>query len=238
MATKNVLARRKGVLHQVYRRLAATRGMTLVELCVVILIAGILAGAMYGIYQGMVHVFYSQSVRIQNQDDARLAINQVTRYLRSATSSADNQTSQSNSVATALPYDIEFYCDIDGDAVAEKIRYYLSGTSLWMQTVTPQWLTSPEPHWEYPAYTTNGEVVQDAISNRGTEPDVPVFLFYRYNEATGGLDEFSPTTAALRKQVVTVAVNLVVNGNPTLARSDVRLATRVEIRQRYQGGLE
>jgi len=39
--------------------------------------------------------FAAQEVRIRSQDDARLATNQLTRYLRMASSSASNQTSRS-----------------------------------------------------------------------------------------------------------------------------------------------
>jgi prepilin-type N-terminal cleavage/methylation domain-containing protein len=221
-----------GRLRSVRVRLRSQAGFTLVELLVVVLLGGILSAAIIGVLLSVSGVFNSQGVRIQNQDDARTAINQVSRYIRMATSSADNQTSQTNSVLTALPQDLEFYCDLDGDGVAEKARYYLSGTSLKMQAVEPTWVLTPSPHWTYPTYTTDGVVVQNAIRN-GTSA-----LFRYYKNVSGSMVEFTPSTAALRQLVVTVGISLTVNEKPALAKGNVQLATNVEIRQRYEGGLK
>ncbi len=202
------------------------------ELLVVMVLVGVMAGGAFGILYSLTGVFHSQQVRVQNQDDARIAVNQIARYLRMATSSADNQTSQSNAVLTALPQDVEFYCDIDGDDVAEKARYYLAGGSLRMQSVDPVWVTSPQPQWTYPAYDEDGVVIQNGIRNGGD----PLFTYFRY--VSGSLQEFSPVTAADRQRIVTIAVSLTVNEIPELARGNVQLATEVQIRQRYEGGLE
>jgi hypothetical protein len=202
-----------------------------VELLVVVLLAAVLSGAVYGVFSSISGVFASQGVRIQNQDDARTALNEITRYLRMATSSADNQTSQSNSIEDATTQAVEFYCDLDGDGIAEKARYYLQGTNLKMRTVEPTWVLTPTPHWVYPAYTIDGVVIQNAVLNGAN----PVFRYYRY---TGGvLVEFTPNTADLRQQIVTISIALTVNEAPKLARGNVVLTTDVQIRQRYEGGL-
>ena len=212
-------------------RLKREGGWTLIELLVVVVLAAILSGAVYGLFSSVSGVFASQGVRIQNQDDARSALNEVTRYLRMATSSADNQTSQSNSIAEASPQAVEFYCDLDGDGIADKARYYLQGTTLKLRTVEPTWVLTPTPHWVYPAYTIDGVVIQNAVINGAN----PVFRYYRYSG--GALVEFTPTTAALRQQIVTISVSLTVNEAPKLARGNVVLTTDVQIRQRYEGGL-
>ena len=213
-------------------RIGGQDGFTLVELLVVIVLAGLIAAAVFGFLFSLTNVFNSQEARIQNQDDARTAINQVSRYIRMATSSADNQTSQSNSIANASPQDLEFYCDLDGDGIAEKARYYLSGTTLKMQSVDPNWVLTPTPHWTYPAYTIDGIVVQNAVLNGSG----PVFRYYK--NVSGSMVEFTPNTAALRQLVVTVGISVTVNEKPKLAKGNVQLATNVEIRQRYEGGLK
>ncbi len=212
-------------------RLKREGGWTLVELLVVVVLMAVIGAAILGVLSSLTGVFASQGVRIQNQDDARSALNEVTRYLRMVTSSADNQTSQSNSIADASSQAVEFYCDLDGDGIVEKARYYLQGTTLKLQTVEPTWVLTPTAHWVYPAYTIDGVVIQNAVINGAN----PVFRYYRY---TGGaLVEFTPDTAALRQQIVTISISLTVNEAPKLARGNVVLTTDVQIRQRYEGGL-
>ena len=206
--------------------------MTLVELLVVVLSAGIIAVAILTVLMTSSSAFSAQSVRIQNQDSARLSINQMTRYLRAATSSVDNQSSQSNSLVTTLGADIEFYCDIDGDGLAEKVRYYLDGTDLRMQTAKPQFVTIPEPHWVYPTYESNGIIVQDGLRNGST----PVFTYYR--RAGESLQQFTPSTAVQRRQVENVRLHLIVNERPDVVKGNVELTTEVQLRQRYGGGLK
>jgi prepilin-type N-terminal cleavage/methylation domain-containing protein len=113
---------RSALVGAVRARLGREEGFTLVELIVVMLIAAIVSVAVLAIFSSTSGAFYSQTARIQNQDDARTAINQMARYLRMATSSADNQSTQSNAIVTSLPKDVEFYCDLLGDGVPEKVR--------------------------------------------------------------------------------------------------------------------
>jgi prepilin-type N-terminal cleavage/methylation domain-containing protein len=213
-------------------RCGRERGFTLIELLVVILVSAVVAVAVLAAFSSLSGGFHEQGVRMQNQDDARTAINQMTRYIRMATSSADNLTTQSNAIATALPQDIEFYCDVDGDGVAEKVRYYLDGITLLMQTAEPVWITGTSPHWQYPAYETDGVVIQDAVRNGVAA----VFSYYRY--ASGVLQQFTPATAGDRMAIATVSISVTVNEKPELANGNVVLATDVQIRQRYEGGLE
>lgn len=214
-------------------RMGREGGLTLVELLVVMLIAAVISTAALITLSAVTGVFHSQQVRIINQDDARTAVNQMARYIRMATSSADNPSTLSNSIATALPQDLEFYCDLDGDGRAEKVRYYLNGTNLLQQYAPAVWKTSPKPHWEYPAYTTHALVIQDGVRN-GSHP---VFTYYYYDK-NHGLTAFAPNTAESRRKIVTVTVSVEVNERPELAGSNVVLATDVQLRQRYEGGLK
>lgn len=209
----------------------AEGGFSLVELLITMLVAGIMMAAILSLFLGGLRVFASEGVRMQNQDDIRLGVNQMARYLRAATSSADHQASWSNAIASAGPQSLEFYCEINGTPPVEKVKYYLSGTDLKMQTATPYWRTSP-PGWVYPAYSEDGTVIQQAVRN-GTSP---VFSYLRYN--SGSLEVFTPTTADDRNRIVAIDLSLTVNEVPQLAKSDISLTTRVQLRQRYEGGLE
>jgi prepilin-type N-terminal cleavage/methylation domain-containing protein len=215
-------------------KLSAQCGFTLVELLLVMLVSSVIMVAVLMVLQGTTRVFNSQEVRMLNQDDARTAINQMTRYLRMATSSADNGTTLSNAIETALPQQVEFYCDIDGDSEVEKARYYLVNNVLWLQSDQPIWITGTSPHWQYNGYDSNGLVIQNRVRN-GTEP---MFTYYRYVDATGTLQAFTPVTVEDKRSIVTIGITIMVGDRPDLAAKDVILSTSVQIRQRYQGGLQ
>lgn len=220
-----------GFITAARERLARESGFTIVELVVVTMITMIVVAAILSIFLSLSGAFNNQMTRVQNQDDARTAINQMARYIRMATSSADSESTLSNAILTALPQDLEFYCDVDGDGVADKVRYYLDGATLLMQTLKPE--KTAEGLWEYAAdYQTDGIVVQDSIRN-GTSG---VFTYYKYVD--GALEECLPVTAAEKREIKTVAISVEVNARPELAKGSVILATDVQIRQRYEGELK
>ncbi len=202
-------------------------GLTLIELMVTILVVGVMAGGILGVFVTTLRTFSTGQVRMQNQDEARLAMNQMTRYLRMASASESITTTRSDAIAVAGAQDVVFYADIDGDGVVEKGRYYLSGTTLRMQTAEPNMGDSPPT---YPAFNTSGEVVREAVRNGGTA----IFRYYREGES---VPMTSTNTFDLREEIALIEVTLYVNEVPELSRSNVRLVSRVLIRQRYDGGL-
>jgi prepilin-type N-terminal cleavage/methylation domain-containing protein len=208
-------------------------GFTLVELMVVVLISGVILAAVLGLYGSVFRTTADQGVRIQNQDSARIAMYEMSRFIRAACSSDSNLTSVSDSLALANPQEFVFFVDLDGDDAAEKVRYYLSGTTLRMQMAEPN--TSVIPHTYPTSYTSDSVVILGGVRN-GTNA---IFTYYGYNGTTGALYQIAtPNTAPLRRAVVAIGVNLTVNEKPEIARGAVQVSTRVQIRQRYDGGLD
>ena len=206
-------------------------GFTLVELMVTILVAGILAAAVLAVFTSVLRTFSTSQIRMQNQDQARLAMNQLTRYLRMSSVSESITTTRSDAIQVAGPQEIVFYTDLDGDGAAEKTRYYLSGTTLFMQTAEPVMTDAPPT---YAPYSSTGEIIRTGVRNGVT----PIFRYYRLDSATGELVLMTSTnTFDLREQILSVECTLYVNDSPELTDSAVRLASRVQIRQRYNGGL-
>jgi prepilin-type N-terminal cleavage/methylation domain-containing protein len=217
--------------HALRRRLGGSRGFTLVELLVVILLVGILAGAMLGLYVGLVRSFAASGNRIVNQDDARLAVNGVARYIRMATSSASNLTTVSDAINYARPQELVMYADINGNGKPDKVRLYLSGLTLKMSTVAPNMSTSPP---SYPAYTTDGVIILNGVRNGSAA----IFTYYQYDSTQNNLLVISnPTTAVDLGKIVAVGMTLYVNEVPKLNAGNVQLDSLTQIRQRYNGGL-
>lgn len=203
-------------------------GFTLVELMVTILVVGIMAGAILGVFVTTLRTFSTGQVRMQNQDDARLAMNQVTRYLRMASASESITTTRSDAIEVAAAQDVVFYADLDGDGVVEKLRYYTSGTTLRMQTAEPNMADLPPTYPDI--YDTDAEVIQGGVRNGTTA----LFRYYRAGEST---PMTLTNTFDLREEIAVIEITLYVNEVPELSRSNVRLVSRVLIRQRYDGGL-
>jgi len=182
---------------------------------VTILVVGIMASGILSVFVTTLRTFSTGQVRMQNQDEARLAMNQMTRYLRMASASESITTTRSDAIETAAPQEVVFYADIDGDGIAEKVRYYLSGTTLRMQTAEPNMAAVPPT---YPEYSTTGEVIREGVRNGSTA----LFNYY----AAGGTSPMSVTnTFDLRETISLVDITLYVNEVPELSRSNVRLVS-------------
>ena len=226
--------------HSITSRLRSRAGYSLVELVVATLAIGILTAGMLALYMGVQRSSADTANRIVNQDDARTAMNLAERYIRMAQSSDSNLTSSTDAVVYAAPQEIVFYADVDGDYHAEKIRYYLSGQSLMMATTEPDLGTSPAT---YPAEpTTNSIVIMDGITNGGSA----LFTYYQldpdyFTNPVPGNDQLvilsNPATAEDLAKVAAVGLTVYVNENPHLSKNDVKLVSLVQIRQRYNGGL-
>jgi len=208
------------------------RGFTLVELLVVMLVAGVVAASVLALYGGVVRSAADQGARITNQDSARLAVYEMSRLIRGACSSDSNLTSVSDSLHRAGPKELVFFTDLDGDESAERVRYYLSGTTLRMQTAQAD--TSENPPVYPAAYDTDGVVILDGIRNGAAA----LFTYFGFDEDAVSLYGIAaPDSDPLRRSVVAVGIRLLVNEQPEIARGGVELSTRVLIRQRYDGGL-
>jgi prepilin-type N-terminal cleavage/methylation domain-containing protein len=217
---------------QLSRMARRDEGFTLVELMITVFIAGIMGAAILGVFMSSLHVFASEGNRMTSQDGARLGAQQMARYLRGAASSMTNQTTTSDAVVVANPQEVVFYCDVTGDGKTEKVRFYLSGTNLRMQTANPNMATNPP---SYPSYQTDSIIAQGVVNG-----STAVFTYYNYddtNKALVAATLSSPPTSAQLVNIVSVGIDLNVNEQPKLATSGARLSTVIQIRQRYNGGL-
>ncbi len=214
------------------RKLRGESGFTLTELIVVVLIAGIVSVAVLSFYLSISRSSADQMTRIQSQDSARSAMYEMSRFIRAACSSESNLTKTSDALVLADPHECVFFVDIDGDDLAERVRYYLSGATLRMQKAEPDTEDSPATYPD--EYDSDAVVVLDGVRN----DEDAIFSYYGYDEDRGELEEIpDASTDALRRDVVAIGLRLTVNEKPELAKGGVELSTRVLIRQRYDGGI-
>lgn len=97
------------------------------------------------------------------------------------------------------PNEFSFYADVDADIAVERVRYYISGTSL-MREVT-------DPSGDPPVYGTpqSSSIVSETVRN--VEQDVSLFQYY---DMYGGLITDYSRIAYVRF----VEMNVVVNVDP------------------------
>jgi prepilin-type N-terminal cleavage/methylation domain-containing protein len=210
-------------------------GFTLIELMVVVVVASLLGIGILSLFDSVTKVFASENNRVLSQDGVRLAMQQMSRYIRSAASSASNTTTRSDAIALANPQELIIYEDVSGDGNTEKVRFYLAAngtdTELRLQVAPPDMTQSPPT---YPAYATTGTLCK-GVQN-GTSA---VFRYYIYNDTTKQLELTTSTTGSENlEKIVAVGITLTVNEAPRLSTSGSTLDTKVQLRQRDNGGLK
>ena len=103
------------------RHLASERGFTLAELMVTTAVIGLIMAWIFILQVGGQRAYLFGSNRVETQQNARVALDLMTRELRSSTSIT----------TLASPTDISFVWKDDAvPVVAHTIRYSLNGTTL------------------------------------------------------------------------------------------------------------
>jgi Tfp pilus assembly protein FimT len=189
-------------------------GFTLVEVAVggaIMVIIGVaLAGLQYLISQNQIVVF-SGSTKLDAANNAARTMVREIRTMRSGDNGAypiESATSQS----------IIFYSDIDYDGQAERIRYFLTGTTLQKGTIDP--VGYPVT---YPTNTEKIRTVADYVRN-GSSP-----IFYYYNNAYPTDTINNPLNPISIASIAMVQIYLRVNDKVN-ANTDYMVDSLAEIR--------
>lgn len=95
-----------------------SKGLTLLELIISVLLISIMLVAVWTIYHTGFTVFYNQVSRYDIKDQLSLAFITMT-----------NELQQATSVTAATAASAVFYADINSDGIDEKIEYAWSGVS-------------------------------------------------------------------------------------------------------------
>lgn len=191
------------------------QGLTLIELLVGIFIFVVLMISVAGFFNYFFDSYYFTLEGNKSLNQVRHSLDELSTELRQVRTSEEG----------AYPFEvvdnneISFYADIDGNGRVEKVRYFLSGSSLYRGVIEPG---------ELPViYDSNNESVKliSEFINNQSQP-----LFYYYNQ-DWPVDEINNPLVQEHRLLSTrlVRVVLKVNTSPGLIE-DVVLQTSVMIR--------
>lgn len=172
------------------------RAFTLVEVIVVVAITSVVGLAL----SNMILYTYRTNTYIYQQsaatDNARRGLEFALQNLREATTGADG----SYPVSVAATSSVTFYSDVDVDGSVERIRYFLTGSTLYRGVTNPA--GSPPSYTGQPeATTTIAAYVKNFTANS------PVFTYY----AEDGTALTAPADPA---DVRTVGMGIMVDVDP------------------------
>jgi prepilin-type N-terminal cleavage/methylation domain-containing protein len=175
---------------------ARARGFTLIEMLVIIAITSVVMLALTFLIQ----YFYKTNAytleQTQAVNSARLSVETAVHDLREASYGADG----SYPIANAGTSTVTFYGSIKGTTAVEKVRYYLSGSTLYRGTTEP----SGASYAGQPETTT---LVIDNIRN-----DAATALFSYYDADGNQLS--APVNVA---QISSVRIYVLTDVNPNRA---------------------
>ena len=173
------------------------RGLTLIETMVVLSITTVMMLAL----TSMIQYFYRTNAYLLEQtlavNSARRSIEHAMQDLRESSYGADG----SYPIASAEGSSIIFYADVDDHPGVEKVRYYVSGTTLYRGVTFPG--GSP------PSYTNQPEAIDLVVDNVRNDT-IPIF--YYFDAAGAALAD--PINVAL---VALIEASVMTDVNPSRA---------------------
>ena len=166
-----------------------SRGFSLIELIVAVGITTLLLGGMYLAMTKVFSIGGYLTTSLDEQGQIRRALKDITPELRSASQSSNG----SYPIGLASSTSIIFYSDVDEDGVKERLRYFLSTSTLWKGLLRST--SSPA------TYNTAYEVISPLVRNVVYSTTTPLFQYYDKN--------FAGTSTPLTQPVDPLVVRLV-----------------------------
>lgn len=198
------------------RTAPSSAGFTLMETLVSV--------AIFSLALALLYNFFTQSVGSQRYtNEQALAVSSLRQGMETMVKElreASNGAEGSYILTEAGDQEIIFFSDIDTDAAAEKVRYFLVGTDL-KKGVT-------EPAGDPPNYTTNPEVVS-IISPYIRNNSNPIFKYFNGDYPGDNVNNPLPNPRRLTDTKM-VQIYLLVNVNLALAPDSLELTSNVQIR--------
>lgn len=176
------------------------KGMTMVELVMAISIFVVIMGGV-AMFQYNVFSFSSQvSDSLETAADAQAILKTIEKEIRTMSPGSDG----SYPIVQAGTSTITFYSDVDGDGLKERVRFFLSGTSLNRGYIKP----SINPV----VYNPASEKVSLVVKNIRNGTSTPTFEYYGDQYVYSS----SPYTYPINlSSIKLVKVSLTADANPS-----------------------
>lgn len=154
--------------------------------------------------------------QLSTQNEGRKIIQDFVNEIRSATYSSIG----AYPLDTVSTTEIIFYSNIDADSSRERIRYFLSGTSLKKGITKPT--STPL------IYDTNYEVITNMVNDLMEITSTPIFTYYNQNYGYTSSTPLSQPVSVMDVRVV--GINLTLEEDPTASPVPFRVESKAEIR--------
>lgn len=176
-----------------------SNGITLIELLIAVSICVALAVVLASMQIDIFRFNRRFSTSLTTVDRAQRLLRPMTAEIRSASISGLGAFP----IATALPYDLVFYSDINSDGTKEYIRYHLVDTTLY-KTIVYQSQSIPAV---YDLSTAQPVIFIEGVENEAQQ--IPVFRYFSNQYVDGGVDEIidaNTATSGIRMVRITMAL--------------------------------
>ena len=190
------------------------RGVSLLEIIIAVGLFALLVGAIVEIFlfswRGNAIIWE----QLSTQNEGRKVVQDFSKELREATASSIG----SYTIESASAQQIIFFSNIDDDSLKERIRYFLSGTTLKKGVTKPT--STPL------AYTTSTEVITDIVHDvaNGTTS-----IFYYYDSNFSG-SQNALTEPINIAQIRMVKISLKLEENPNLSPVPFYIESKIMVR--------
>ncbi|MCX6703669.1 MAG: type II secretion system protein [Candidatus Zambryskibacteria bacterium] len=191
------------------------KGVTIAELVISISILGVLAYTVSIFQRDIFSLNFSAQNSLSAQLDARHVLKQLVAELREASPSSLGGYPIALASSTALT----FYSDINNDGIKERIRYFMSGTTLRRGELSPT--GSPL------VYVDANEKLSSAVAYVSNNATTSIFTYYP--------STFAGTTSPLTQPVTIssirmIGINILIEKDPNRSPSPLRVTTSVVLR--------
>ncbi len=198
-------------------RINSQKGITLVEMLVVVAIIGMLSGIVAAF---QVDVFSFQRLFTNNLDLQQKGLLFMRKFTAEIRSVVPSETG-SYPFGTVGTSTLTFYVDADYDGVVERVRYYLDNEVLYRAVLIPT---------GSPLQYTGSETVQSVITHVKNATSTPTPIFTYYDESYTGVGGAPLTQPVTTSEVRLVKVTLFLDADTTDAQPEITLTTHVMAR--------